>query len=375
MFPKISLNEIQKVSIISKKNECITYRGFCRGLEVAILEITEQINPENEELYFVDFNKMFEYVNPHLVLFLGVCTEGPNWLVVTEFLPNGSLYDLITNSKELGINKMIRFGIDICQGLAWLYSDPEFQNVQSELKGNYILIDENWNCKFDFGINTIKSRFRSDREVVNETEKDAVFSFGKIFCELLLRKHLGPLEGSEQVLSSRRIAFSLDEITSPILKDIIARCISENIHNRPSFKELITILQTARIDISLPSTSLGNKIWKEEFLSKSKIKSIDLVKSLYRNLHLRDFNGALKQDALLLSALLAEKTRMYKFPVKSITKLEPSEIVVTIGTLSDLTHWFGAIGMNDYKKDSHFIRVLYFIITIILLIGWCDWYE
>jgi hypothetical protein len=138
-------------------------------------------------------------------------------------------------------------------------------------------------------------------------EKEVVFCFGKIFSELLIMRRLSAIENPEEERNNtnhhnnsnaeknedgekansarefhapdseqwlrRRITLAMASV-HPILADVIVRCTCEERASRPSFSELIGLLQLARVDISIPPSvsPLANQLWKQdEFLTTRKV--------------------------------------------------------------------------------------------------------
>jgi len=235
---------------------------------------------------------------------LGACTEGGNWSMVTEYMSNGDLHHLIHDSgKVIKVNKKIKFAIDICQGMAWL-SGEEVKIIHRDLKPANVLIDSNWNCKIaDFGLALLKSKgmlkgddsgggsplWMSPEALLEEpviTVKTDVYSFGLVFWEMMTQKDLFP-EYNDLDLFTTDIAIkgkrpSLEGV-EPIISEIITRCWAKDVKVRPTFKELIPILQNARVDINLPVTlcPTANQMWKEKFLSSSKVAMSVFMKQLF----------------------------------------------------------------------------------------------
>jgi len=96
----------------------------------------------------------------YVVLFIGACVQ-PHLCIVTEYLPNGSLYDIMhrTNARfdwEMAIQLAIESANAINTLHCW---KPTV--LHRDLKPQNLLVDNNWHVKVgDFGL----ARFRSDKE-------------------------------------------------------------------------------------------------------------------------------------------------------------------------------------------------------------------
>jgi serine/threonine protein kinase len=83
------------------------YKGIFRGTEVAIKKIFDPvIRPEllaelKNEISMLNYLK-----HPNIVLLMGLVSKPPNLCIITEFLPNLSLFDLLHKSKCVFVKKL-----------------------------------------------------------------------------------------------------------------------------------------------------------------------------------------------------------------------------------------------------------------------------
>jgi len=66
---------------------------------------------------------MVKLRHPHIVLFMGACIKPPDLFIVTKFMANGSVRELL-DKKEVSIeHKHIRrMSVDSCKGMSYLHS-------------------------------------------------------------------------------------------------------------------------------------------------------------------------------------------------------------------------------------------------------------
>ena len=98
--------------------------------------------------------------HPIIVLFMGAVTRPPNLSILTEFLPRGSLYQLI-HRPNLPIDEKwhLRMALDVAQGMNYLHSSNPVI-VHRDLKSPNLLVDKNWVVKVcDFGLSRLKEPF------------------------------------------------------------------------------------------------------------------------------------------------------------------------------------------------------------------------
>jgi len=118
---------------------------------------------------------------------------------------------------------------------------------------------------------------------------------------------------------------------NPILSEIIKKCWHKDTNIRPHFKELITILQNARVDINLPVDlcPTANAMWKSKFLDRNKVEFEPMMKQL--SITCGDPDSEIKKNvvALVLWPDAPIKDRANKF--------------ITLGKLAKLIKWFGKL--------------------------------
>ena len=104
------------------------FRGSLWGQEVAIKKL--RIQAVDGAAVSKEFKKEVKIMrtlrHPNIVEFLGVCMEPPNLCLVTEYLSNGSLEDVLTrvaanNGKKFSLKRIISLAKDIARGLNWLH--------------------------------------------------------------------------------------------------------------------------------------------------------------------------------------------------------------------------------------------------------------
>jgi serine/threonine protein kinase len=87
--------------------------------------------------------------HPHVLRFVGMCCEPPNLCIVAEFLPGGSVYDLLHTSKRLPAGHAggplrlsaplaLRLAADVAAGMAYLHSQGI---IHRDLKSANLLLD------------------------------------------------------------------------------------------------------------------------------------------------------------------------------------------------------------------------------------------
>src|SRR3989344_4790644 len=132
----------------------------------------------------------------------GACVKRPNLCIVTEFVQQGALKDILHNpSIKLPYQQKLRILHSAASGIGHLHSlEPAI--IHRDLKPSNLLVDENWNVKVaDFGFARIKEENATMTrcgtpawtapEVIRGEhcfESADVYSFALIMWEMLTRK-------------------------------------------------------------------------------------------------------------------------------------------------------------------------------------------
>jgi serine/threonine protein kinase len=141
--------------------------------------------------------------HPNIVLYMGICITADKFILVTEYLENGSLFDqLHKKHKKFTEVEKIEIAYEIVKGMVYLHNMKNL--LHRDLKSSNVLIGEDWNVVklCDFGLSGQKKKrtkhtrvgtyqWMAPEVVRNEKkvdEKSDVYSFGVILWELLTEK-------------------------------------------------------------------------------------------------------------------------------------------------------------------------------------------
>uniref|UniRef100_A0A453L3E5 Protein kinase domain-containing protein n=1 Tax=Aegilops tauschii subsp. strangulata TaxID=200361 RepID=A0A453L3E5_AEGTS len=276
-------NRFSEKQVIGRGGHGTVYKGLLKSnVEVAVkrcMTIDEQHKKEfgKEMLILAQIN------HRNVVKLLGCCLEVEVPMLVYEFVPNGTLFDLIHGNHGWRISLATRLGIahDSAEALSYLHSGASTPILHGDVKSSNILLDDNHKAKVsDFGASilapTDESQFVTlvqgtcgylDPEYMQTcqlTDKSDVYSFGVVLLELLTCKKPFNLDalGQEKSLSmmfmsamkENRLEVILDdgikdEDNIEILEEIAElakHCLEMSGENRPSMKEVAEKLDRLR---------------------------------------------------------------------------------------------------------------------------------
>ncbi|KAK6237272.1 hypothetical protein QUC31_002741 [Theobroma cacao] len=236
------------------------YRGTYCSQEVAIKVlkpecVTEEMLREfSQEVYI-----MRKIRHKNVVQFIGACTRAPNLCIVTEFMASGSIYDYL--HKKRGVFKLpslLKVAIDVSKGMNYLHQN---NIIHRDLKTANLLMDENQVVKVaDFGVARVQAqsgvmtaetgtyRWMAPEVIEHKPydHKADVFSFAIALWELLTGElpyaFLTPLQAAVGVVQ-KGLRPTIPKNTHPRLGELLERCWQQDPTQRPTFSEIIDILQ------------------------------------------------------------------------------------------------------------------------------------
>ena len=128
----------------------IVYHGAWRMIDVAIKElIPEKPNAESAKEFKAEAQTMKRLRHPNIVQFYGYCMS-PRYCIVMEYMPQGSLYDLLYSRKDIQWELRIRMAIDMARGLLYLHEE---NIIHRDIKSPNVLLNEHFEAKItDFGL-------------------------------------------------------------------------------------------------------------------------------------------------------------------------------------------------------------------------------
>lgn len=226
--------------------------------------------------------------HPRLVNLLGFCADSKNdKLLVVEYMPNGSLYDLLHSSSKSppGWSRRIRFAVQLAKAVQALHSsNPPV--IHRDIKSSNVLIDENWNARLgDFGL-ALREQVEDVRikctppagtlgyldpgylAPADLSTRSDVFSFGILLFEIVSGRQAidvnysppSVVDWAVQLIKhreftgicDRRVGSPTDPAVIRHLAVLAARCVRSNSEKRPEMAEVVECLKNVAKMVHAP---------------------------------------------------------------------------------------------------------------------------
>jgi serine/threonine protein kinase len=265
------------------------FRGTLQnGTDVAVKRLHFNTRQWVDE-FFNEVNLISGIQHKNLVKLLGCSLEGPESLLVYDYVHNKSLDQFIFDkSKDQALSWKERFDIIVgtAEGLAHLHGGCEVRIIHRDIKSSNVLLDENLAPKIaDFGLVRC---FGEDRTHLSTgiagtlgymapeylvrgqlTEKADVYSFGVLVLEIVCgKKNNSTIHDLGSLLEMVWKLYKIDKLSEsidPSLEDDIPikqacnvlriglLCTQASAALRPSMNEVIQMLTQSDYEIPNPS--------------------------------------------------------------------------------------------------------------------------
>ncbi|KAG2665641.1 hypothetical protein I3760_15G017500 [Carya illinoinensis] len=233
----------------------------------------------------------------NLVQLLGYCHDGPNRLLVYEYMSNGTLSNYLFKSQiKPNWEERIKISLNIARGILYLHEECETQIIHCDLNPNNILIDEQGRAKIaDFGLAKLLmpdhsktvTGIRGTRGYVAPewhknlpiTVKADVYSFGVVFLVIICcRRSFDSNAPEEEAVLVNWVydCFKTNEISKLVPEEVDQQslemmiriglwCIEEDPAARPPIKKVVQMLEGIRYIAIIsftftPSSPLGSSL-------------------------------------------------------------------------------------------------------------------
>lgn len=293
------LDCLKEDNIIGKGGAGIVYKGAMpNGDHVAVKRLPGMSRGSSHDHGFnAEIQTLGRIRHRHIVRLLGFCSNHETNLLVYEYMPNGSLGEVLHGKKggHLHWDTRYKIAVEAAKGLCYLHHDCSPLIVHRDVKSNNILLDTSFEAHVaDFGL----AKFLQDSGTsecmsaiagsygyiapeyaytLKVDEKSDVYSFGVVLLELVTgRKPVGEFgdgvdivqwvrkmtdsikEGVLKVLDPRLPSVPLHEVMHVFYVAML--CVEEQAVERPTMREVVQILTELP---KSPSSKQGDSVITE----------------------------------------------------------------------------------------------------------------
>ncbi|XP_059460313.1 receptor protein kinase CLAVATA1-like [Corylus avellana] len=275
---------LEEENIIGKGGAGIVYRGSMPDGDVAIKRLVGRGSGRNDHGFSAEIKTLGQIKHRNIVRLLGYVSNKDTNLLLYEYMPNGSLGEMLHGSKgsHLQWEMRYRIAVEAAKGLSYLHHDCSPLIIHRDVKSNNILLDSDFEAHVaDFGL----AKFLQDAGAsecmssiagsygyiapeyaytLKVDEKSDVYSFGVVMLELIAgRRPVGEFgDGVDIVrwvrkttseLSQPSDAASVLAVVDPRLSGypltgvihlfkIAMMCVEDESSARPTMREVVHML-------------------------------------------------------------------------------------------------------------------------------------
>ncbi|TVU20897.1 hypothetical protein EJB05_30498, partial [Eragrostis curvula] len=196
--------KFDKSQILGHGGHGTVYEGVVKDNILVAIKRCALITDRHKKEFGKEMLILSQINHKNIVKLLGCCLEVEVPMLVYEFIPSGTLFDLIHGKNRtllhIPLSSLLRIVNEAADGLAFLHSYANPPIVHGDVKTSNILLDENYMAKVsDFGasilVPTDEAQFVT---MVQGTDKSDVYSFGVVILEILTGKMPFKLDEHEQ---------------------------------------------------------------------------------------------------------------------------------------------------------------------------------
>lgn len=269
-------------SVIGEGGYGVVYKGVLEDGSVVAVKNLLNNKGQAEKEFKVEVEAIGKVRHKNLVGLVGYCAEGPQRMLVYEYVDNGNLEQWLHGDvgpvSPLTWDVRMKIAIGTAKGLAYLHEGLEPKVVHRDIKSSNILLDRKWNAKVsDFGLakllgsekTYVTTRVMGTFGYVSPeyastgmlNEGSDVYSFGVLLMEIVTGRspidysrppgEMNLIDWFKGMVASRRG----EELVDPLIEVqpsprslkrallVCLRCIDLDVSKRPKMGQIVHMLE------------------------------------------------------------------------------------------------------------------------------------
>ncbi|KAM0848606.1 hypothetical protein ACQ4PT_054277 [Festuca glaucescens] len=256
------------------------YRGTLDDGEIVAVKRAHEDSLQGSNEFYTEIELLSRLHHRNLVSLVGYCDEEDEQMLVYEFMPNGTLRDLLSSKSKRspGFGLRLHIALGASKGILYLHTDANPPIFHRDVKASNILLDSKFVAKVaDFGLSRlapvpdIEGTLAGHVSTIVKgtpgyldpeyflthklTDKSDVYSLGVVFLEMLtgmkpIEKGKNIVREVNKVYKSGNISEIVDSrmgtcptyCVSRFLK-LATKCCQDETDDRPSMSEIVRELE------------------------------------------------------------------------------------------------------------------------------------
>lgn len=292
-FQRFTYSEIKRATgdftaVMGSGGSGVVYKGILEDDRVVAIKVLTNVSCQSEQEFQSELSVIGRIYHMNLVRMWGCCSQGKHRILVSEYIENGSLAEMLFHREAsdavLGWDQRFRIALGVAKGLAYLHSECLEWIIHCDMKPENILLDKELEPKItDFGLAKLLnrdgsaqadllSRIRGTRgymapEWVSSslpiTEKVDVYSYGVVLLELMkgvrisdtdtrmvvkaIQEKMMEIDGHESCvedLIDRRLNSEFNHVQAMAMIKVAVSCLEEDRGKRPNMSSVLHALMS-----------------------------------------------------------------------------------------------------------------------------------
>ena len=210
---RFSKNEIEKITgnyktTVGQGAFGKVYAGTLEDRSMVAVKILDHNSSKMRECFAKEIIVHSQINHRNVTRLIGYCMEGDALVMVTEYIPNGNLENILHQDvRPISLDTRLRIAMECAGALAYMHSQMYTRVIHGDIKPANILLSQNLSAKIsDFGISRLVNTDMSlyTMHVIGSigymdtlfvrtgclTPKSDVYSFGVVLLEMFTRKKM-----------------------------------------------------------------------------------------------------------------------------------------------------------------------------------------